>query len=266
MQVRVRRDSGCPLKLRPTIPTSATRTQKEPLPSRHWPTTTSANSPRVSLSTGLSLTEWLYYPDTGGQGLDISLIAEKPLSKDLVTLTCPKVSEGYMPPVKVEYVHDPAYPKSQQITAYAYQARENPVNQRSVLVPSKVVVLTGVTLDTTTMLPSLIEGRKNALIEQRVISRSIPDVATENTTAWKESVVQNSWLGMQRNTLTTSILYDDNPSVGRTVRAEAQGKIISSRIFSRLSGRPLSETRDGLEFRYVHDSLGRLVRQERGTT
>lgn len=212
------------------------------------------------------VTEWLYYPDTGGQGLDISLIAEKPLSKDLVTLTCPKVSEGYMPPVKVEYVHDPAYPKSQQITAYAYQARENPVNQRSVLVPSTVVVLTGVTLDTTTMLPSLMEGRKNALIEQRVISRSIPDVATENTTAWKESVVQNSWLGMQRNTLTTSMLYDDNPSVGRTVRAEAQGKIISSRIFSRLSGRPLSETRDGLEFRYVHDSLGRLVRQERGTT
>ncbi|SDR44384.1 RHS repeat domain-containing protein [Pseudomonas cannabina] len=210
------------------------------------------------------VTEWLYYPDTGGQGLDLSLIAEKPLSKDLATLTCPKVPEGYLPPVKLEYVHDPAYPKSQQITAYAYQTRENPVTQRSLLVPSTVVVLTGVRFDATTMYPSLM--RRNALIEQRVISRSGPDVAIDNTTTWKESVVQNTWLGTQQNTLTTSMLYDDNPSVGRTVRAEAQGQIISSRTFSRLSGRPLSETIDGLEFRYVSDSLGRLVRQERGAT
>ncbi|WP_024695531.1 RHS repeat-associated core domain-containing protein [Pseudomonas syringae] len=252
-----------------------------------------------SIAADGTITEWRYYPRSGGSGMSLIEYADTLLQQfevhDVedtralenleelggVTLTCPEVPDHTLPPAMAEYQYQVLggkhVPLALVLYGYCGQSRAD----STVLSACDIVKIEGVVAAPGTWRLSLAEGRAAPLIRHERISEEPRKAKTSNegckAFTWSSTNVQRTYLYGASTYLTTTLHWEDNPvERGFVVRTSAASfdssdssdptagqETLSTEIRSRLTRRCLVRRQAREERRWAYDAMGRVVSEQR---
>ncbi|TDB58150.1 hypothetical protein [Photorhabdus khanii] len=228
--------------------------------------------PIKSVTADGVITQWRYYPKTGGIGLNVAPVADDSvIALKTLILTCPAIPENTLPPLMAEFQYQLFENKVSplQLTTYGYHTQYR--NQRTILVANHIVKLSGVVVNISedifkTWTLSLAEGRKQALIQHQILSESprTPKAPTSKITVWSATSVQHSYLGKDTTRLSTTLNWEDSPLaeglvIHMTAQTEGGKSAVTTETRSRYSHRLLTVKKEGIETRRQYNAMGKVT-------
>ncbi|MEE4883435.1 RHS repeat-associated core domain-containing protein [Pseudomonas alliivorans] len=231
-----------------------------------------------SIAADETITEWRYYPRSGGAGMSPDMYWGFQTPEDLkkVSLTCPQVPDHTLPPAMAEYQYQVLDGKCSPLALALYGYREQEYAGNKVLSACDIVNIEGVVAAPGTWKMSMAEGRSVPLIRHEKIREEPrkPKSSTNGCKAfiWSSTHCQTTCFDGNFTQLTTTLRWEDNPvEQGFVVCTDAtaqsiEGKLektLSTEIRSRLTRRCLVRRRAGEELRWAYDALGRVVSEQR---
>ncbi|MCD5984290.1 RHS repeat-associated core domain-containing protein [Pseudomonas sp. CDFA 610] len=231
-----------------------------------------------SIAADETITEWRYYPRSGGAGMSPDTYWGFQTPEDLkkVSLTCPQVPDHTLPPAMAEYQYQVLDGKCSPLALALYGYREQEYAGNKVLSACDIVNIEGVVAAPGTWKVSLAEGRSFPLIRHEKISEEPRKPKSSNNGCkafiWSSTHCQTTCFDGNFTQLTTTLRWEDNPveqgfilctdATAESIEGKLE-KTLSTEIRSRLTRRCLIRRRAGEELRWAHDALGRVVSEQR---